>query len=87
MVHEEPRFYSVSKLRPDLDVVFADEYLMVDIVVTHPAAPSRKTVYPLAAAEDWERRKVRKYASHAALRGATVRIFLRKFRSVEQSSD
>src|ERR1700753_937014 len=64
--------FSVSKLRPDLDVVFADEYLMIDVVVTHPVAPSRKSIYPLAAAEDWERRTVRKYASHAAIRGATV---------------
>src|ERR1700760_4381929 len=45
---------------------------MVDVVVTHPAAPSRKNVYPLAAAEEWERRKVKKYASHAAIRGAMV---------------
>ena len=72
MVHEEPRFYNTTKLRPDLDVVFADDYLMVDVVVTHPAAPSRKTIYPLAAAEEWERRKVKKYASHAAIRGASV---------------
>src|SRR3954462_250267 len=47
LVHEEPRFYNTTKLRPDLDVVFADDYLMVDVVVTHPAAPSRKTIYPL----------------------------------------
>ena len=54
LVHEEPRFYNVSKLRPDLDVVFADEYLMVDVVVTHLAAPSRKTVYPLG----WRQQKI-----------------------------
>ena len=72
LVHEEPRVYNTSKLRPDLDVVFPNNYLMVDVVVTHPAAPSRKNVYPLAAAEEWERRKVKKYASHAAIRGAMV---------------
>jgi len=75
LVHEEPRFYNTTKLRPDLDVVFPDEYLMVDVVVTHPAAPSRKTIYPLAAAEEWERRKVNKYSKHAAIRGATMLAF------------
>jgi len=33
LVHEEPRFYKTTKLRPDLDVVFAEDYLMVDVVV------------------------------------------------------
>ena len=75
LVHEEPRFYNTSKLRPDLDVVFPNNYLMVDVVVTHPAAPSRKNVYPLAAAEEWERRKVKKYASHAAIRGLWYSVF------------
>src|SRR3954467_11930465 len=48
---------------------------MVDVVVTHPAAPSRKTIYSLAAAEEWERRKVKKYSKHAALRGANMLAF------------
>ena len=72
LVHEEQRFPGERKLRPDLDVFFSDEYLLVDVVVTHPAAPSRKSIKPLAAAGDWERRKVNKYESLAAVHGAKV---------------
>ena len=84
-MHEEPRFYNTTKQRPDLDVVFPDEYLMVDVVVTHPAAPSRKTIYPLAAAEEWERKKVKKYASHVAIRAASILGFsLESFGAVKR---
>ena len=41
-------------------------------MVTHPAAPSRKSIKPLAAAGDWERRKVNKYEALAAVHGAKV---------------
>ena len=69
VVHVEPRLYDVKRLRPDLDILLSNQALMLDVAVTHPGAPSRKSPKPLAAATDMEHTKNREYRTWAAERG------------------
>jgi len=54
VVHVEPRLYDVKRIRPDLDILLSNQALMLDVAVTHPGAPSRKSPKPLAAASEME---------------------------------
>ena len=44
VVHIEPRIVGFERLRPDLDIILSDRSLLVDVGVTHAAAPSRHSV-------------------------------------------
>ena len=76
VVHVEPRIYGSERLRPDLDITFPDQSLMVDVAVTHPAAPSRNSTNPLAAAGVAEQAKFAKYQELASKRAATFLPFV-----------
>jgi len=69
VVHVEPRLYDTERVRPDLDILLPDQNVMIDVAVTNPVAPCRKTPYPLAAANDLQSTKNRKYANWATQRG------------------
>lgn len=64
-----------KRTRPDLSVVFPEESILVDVVVSHPAAPSRISVAPLACARRAEKAKVAKYGDLARSRGSRVLAF------------
>ena len=49
---------------------------MIDVAVTHPGAPSRKSDRPLAAAGDLEARKNTRYKKFAIERGARFLPFI-----------
>ena len=70
-VHIEPRIYRVERLRPDLEVTFPDQTLLIDVAIAHPAAPSRSSVLPLAATAGPEREKIKKYKALAHSQGST----------------
>lgn len=67
--------FGQTRARPDLTVVFPDESLLVDAVVSHPAAPSRASLEPLAMARQAEREKVDRYTDLARQHGARVLAF------------
>ena len=67
-VHIEPRIYRVERLRPDLEVTFPDQTLLIDVAIAHPAAPSRSSALPLAATAGPEREKIKKYKALAMAR-------------------
>src|SRR3569623_1893719 len=69
VVHVEPRLYDTERVRPDLDILLPDQNVMINVAVTNPVAPCRKTPYPLAAANDLQSTKNRKYANCATQRG------------------
>jgi len=69
VVHVEPRLYDTKRVRPDLDILLPDQNLMLDVAVTHPGAPSRKSVKPLAAATAIQSNKTRDYKAWAEERG------------------
>src|SRR3569833_2751671 len=69
VVHVEPRLYDTKRVRPALDILLPDQNLMLDVAVTHPGAPSRKSAKPLAAANAIQSNKVRDYAAWAQERG------------------
>ena len=81
VVHIEPRIYGSERLRPDLDITFPDLSLMVDVAVSHPAAPSRTSPTPLAAAAIVERSKSVKYNPLATRCASTGKFNLPSFRS------
>ena len=56
--------------------ILADRSLLVDVGVTHAAAPSRHSVTKLAAASSAEAPKVSKYAVLAAARAASFLPFI-----------
>ena len=58
--------------RPDLTVVLPEETIFMDVVVSHPAAPSRTSLQPLAASRYAEARKHAAYAGLAQAHGARV---------------
>ena len=74
VVHVEPRIYGSERLRPDLDIIFPDQTLMMDVAITHPAAPSRHSSTPLAAATVTENAKISKYAKLAATHASSFRV-------------
>ena len=69
VVHVEPRIYDTKRVRPDLDILLPDQNLMLDVAITHPGAPSRKSVKPLAAANATEATKNRDYSAWAQALG------------------
>jgi len=76
VVHIEPRIYGSERLRPDLDIIFPDQTLMMDVAITHPAAPSRHSSTPLAAATVTENAKISKYAKLAATHASSFHPFV-----------
>ena len=76
VVHVEPRIYGSERLRPDLDITFPDQSLMVDVAITHPASPSRTSANPLAAAGIAEQAKIAKYQELASRRASTFLPFV-----------
>ena len=74
-VHIEPRIYGTMRLRPDLDITLPDKSLMIDVTVAHPAAPSRGSVVPLAAAAAAEKIKYSRYSEFAKKHGAVFYPF------------
>jgi hypothetical protein len=69
VVHVEPRIYDTKRLRPDLDILLPDQQLMLDVQVTFPGSPSFKSLKPLAAAKNSERKKINLYKAWAEERG------------------
>jgi len=63
------------RTRPDLLVVFPDFILLIDVVVSHPSAPSRISLEPLAATRRAEKVKVAKYGHIAQAYGARIMAF------------
>ena len=49
---------------------------MVDVGISHPAAPSRKSTYPLAAAAAAEHKKIEHYKGLATRYGAVFQPFI-----------
>ena len=76
VVHIEPRIVGFERFRPDLDIILSDRSLLVDVGVTHAAAPSRHSVTKLAAASSAEATKASKYAVLAAARAASFLPFI-----------
>jgi hypothetical protein len=74
-VQVEYRPFGEKRVRPDLLVVLPEVSLFVDVVVSHPAAPSRKSVEPLAMARQAEREKAATYEKLAKEQGARVLAF------------
>lgn len=75
IVRIEPRNFNEDRVRPDLEVILPDRVVLLDVAVTDPAAPSRKSCAPLAAARVMESSKRAKYARLAASRGASFLAF------------
>ena len=69
VVHVEPRLYDTKRVRPDLDILLPDVNMMLDVAVTHPGAPSRKSDRRFAAADDIQATKNRHYKDWALARG------------------
>ena len=67
VVYVEPRIFDTNRLRPDLDILFADQHILVDVTVVHPASPSRTSRVELAAATAAEAVKTRQYSEMAKL--------------------
>ena len=65
----EPRLYDTKRVRPDLDILLPDVNMMLDVAVTHPGAPSRKSDRRFAAADDIQATKNRHYKDWALARG------------------
>jgi hypothetical protein len=76
VVHVEPRLYDTTRVRPDLDVLLPNLNLMLDVAVTHPGAPSRKSDRCLAAANDLQATKNRRYKDWALARGGMFLPFV-----------
>src|SRR3569623_1369726 len=76
VVHVEPRLYDTERVRPDLDILLPDQNVMLDVAVTHPGAPCRKSDRPLAAASDIQSIKNRKYGDWATQRGGRFLPFV-----------
>ena len=75
VVHVEPRIFDTNRLRPDLDILFADQHILVDVTVVHPASPSRTSRVELAAATAAEAVKTRQYSEMASLNSAKLLAF------------
>ena len=60
---------STKRVRPDLDILLPDVNMMLDVAVTHPGAPSRKSDRRFAAADDIQATKNRHYKDWALARG------------------
>ena len=54
-----------ERVRPDLDIIFADGRLLVDVTVVNPASPSRTSRVQLATAKTAEARKLARYGDLA----------------------
>jgi len=59
-----------------MDILLPDQNVMLDVAITHPGAPSRKSDRPLAAAADLQGIKNRKYHDWAAQRGGRFLPFV-----------
>jgi hypothetical protein len=75
VVHIEPRIFGEERKRPDLDILFPDKQMTVDVTVVHPAAPSKSSRTRLAAASAAEKAKHRYYDTLANLHGTSLRAF------------
>ena len=49
LVNIEVKVDGENRVRPDLEIILPDRSILVDVDVVHPAAPSRKSLAPLAA--------------------------------------
>ena len=78
VVHVEPRLYDTKRVRPDLDILLPDVTMMLDVAVTHPGAPSRKSDRRFAAADDIQATKNRHYKDWALARGGRFFPFVYK---------
>ncbi len=70
LVMVEHRVTDMVRQRPDLQILFPDRTLMIDVTVTHPTSPSRSSSRPLTAASDAEAKKIRDYSALATQHGA-----------------
>jgi hypothetical protein len=75
VVHIEPRIFGTERKRSDLDILFPNSQILVDVTVVHPAAPSRKSRTRLAAATAAQAKKHRLYDSLANRQGASLSGF------------
>ena len=71
-VQVEYRPLNGKRLRPDLTVILPDQTLLIDVVVTHPAAPSYTSIKPLAATKKAEKDKETTYCDLARAHGARI---------------
>ena len=75
-MHVEPRLCDTKRVRPDLDILLPDVNMMLDVAVTHPGAPSRKSDRRFAAADDIQATKNRHYKDWALARGGRFFSFV-----------
>ena len=64
--------YNVERIKPDLEIISTRGSYLIDVVLTHPSAPSRNRskLVPLNAAKISEGIKQRKYGLIADARGS-----------------
>ena len=72
IVHIEPRIYDSDRLRPDLDIMFPNRRILVDVTIVHPTSPSRTSRIELSAAAAAEAQKTRQYSALARNHGASL---------------
>ena len=70
LVSIEQRIPDTVRSIPDLEIVSTNHFLLVDVVITTPSAPSHRSLEPLAAADRSEGKKVSSYGQLADARGA-----------------
>jgi hypothetical protein len=76
VVRIEPRMVGFERRVPDLEIMFPDRSLLIDVAVAHPTAPSRNSLTPLAAATSAETTKVGKYGALAKARATPFLPFV-----------
>ena len=76
VVRIEPRMVGFKRLIPDLEIMFPDRSLLIDVAIAHPSSPSRNSLTPLAAANSAETTKVGKYGALAAARATPFFPFI-----------
>ena len=70
-----PKIFDTVRMIPDLQVIRAEGDLFVDVVVSHPAAPSRGTTRALAVSGYASKAKHKRYGEMVEARGAQLLAF------------
>jgi hypothetical protein len=70
-----PKLFDSKRLIPDMQVIRPEGDLFIDVVVSHPSAPSRSSKRPLAATSNAEALKHRRYGEAVEARGGDLLAF------------
>ncbi len=70
-----PRIFDQQRREPDLEIMGPELHLFVDVVVSHPSAPSRPSLEPLAVTRGAESAKKVKYGQVALNHNAELFAF------------